>query len=287
MSIEIPVAFVHQYKDNVVSLAQQRPSKLREAVRVRDGVVGKSTHWERIAPTAAVALTTRHAPTPLVNSQHSRVRCSLADYGWADVTDVLDEPKMLIDPTNEYVKNAAYAMNRTLDTIIVPAFNAPLVLVAQDDTTSTSALTNSIAHGGTGLTVAKLRQAVRMLDVLDVVEEDRYFVGSPIGKEDLLATTEVTSADFNSVRALVAGQIDTFLGMKFIWSTLLPLAGNIRTGFAWQKDAMALAIGYEIRHFIEPRYDLNGATQVRFLLSAGATRVDNAGVVPVEYDESV
>jgi hypothetical protein len=215
------------------------------------------------------------------------VRCALYDYGWADLTDVLDEPKMLIDPTSEYVKNAAYAMNRTLDSIVVPAFNANMTLVAADDTTSGSALTNTIANGGTGLTIAKLRQAVRMLDVNDVVEDDRYFVGSPIGKEDLLATTEVTSSDFNSVRALVAGQIDTFLGMKFIWSTLLPLAGNIRSGFAWQKDAMCLAIGYEIRHFIEPRYDLNGSMQVRFLLSAGATRVDNAGVVMVDYDESV
>jgi hypothetical protein len=42
-----------------------------------------------------------------------------------------------------------------------------------------------------------------------------------------------------------------------------------------------------IRHFIEPRYDLNGSMQVRFLLSAGATRVDNAGVVAVDFDESV
>lgn len=287
MSQEVPVAFVQQYKDNVVSLSQQRPSKLRDAVRVRDGVVGKSTNFERIGPTSAVALTTRHAPTPLVNSQHSRVRCSLGDWGWADLTDVLDEPKMLIDPTSEYVKNAAYAMNRTLDKIIVPAFNAALVLVNADDTTGTSALTNTIANGGTGLTVAKLRQAVRMMDINDVAEEDRYFVGSPYGKEDLLATTEVTSSDFNSVKALVGGQIDTFLGMTFIWSTLLPITGNIRSCFAWQKDAMALAIGYEIRHFIEPRYDLNGSMQVRFLLSAGATRVDNAGVVQVDFDESV
>lgn len=287
MSIEIPVAFVHQYKDNVISLSQQRPSKLRNAVRVRDGVVGKATHFERIGPTAAVALTTRHAATPLVNSQHSRVRCPLSDYGWADLTDVLDEPKMLIDPTSEYTKNAAYAMNRTLDSIIVPAFNASMTLVAADDTTSGSTLTNTIANGGTGLTVAKLRQAVRMLDVGDVVEEDRYFVGSPVGKEDLLASTEVTSSDFNSVKALVSGQIDTFLGMKFIWSTLLPLSGNIRSGFAWQQDGVCLAIGYEIRHFIEPRYDLNGSMQVRFLLSGGATRVDNAAVVQVDFDESV
>ena len=75
--------------------------------------------------------------------------------------------------------------------------------------------------------------------------------------------------------------------MKFIWSTLLPVAGTVRSGFVWQRDAMCLAIGYEIKHFIEPRYDLNGSMQVRFLLSAGSTRVDNAGVVQVDYDEAV
>ena len=195
MSVEIPVAFVHQYKDNVISLSQQRPSKLREAVRVRDGVVRQGhalrAHRRRPPPSP---LTTRHAPTPLVNSQHSRVRCPLGDFGWADLTDVLDEPKMLIDPTSEYVKNAAYAMNRTMDRIIVPAFNAPLPWCRPTTDTTNSTLTNTIANGGTGLTVAKLRQAVRMLDVNDVVEEDRYFVGSPIGKEDLLATTEVTQS---------------------------------------------------------------------------------------------
>lgn len=287
MSDQLPVAYVHQYSDNVIALAQQKMSKLRAAVRVKDGVVGKATHFDRIGPTAAVKRTSRHAPTPLVNTQHSRVRCPLEDYDWADLVDQNDDVKLLIDPTSEYTQNAAKAMNRTIDDLLIPAFNAALTLVAADDTTSTSALSNTIADGGTGLTVAKLRTIVRMLDEGDVDEEDRFFVGSPIGKEDLLATTELTSSDFNTVKALAAGQINSFLGMTFIWSTRLPKTGNIRSGFAWQKNAMALAIGRDISNFVEPRYDLNGAQQVRFTLYMGATRVDNAGVVQCDYDESV
>lgn len=287
MSDQLPIAYVHQYSENVVALAQQTMSKLRAKVRVKDAVVGKATHFDRIAPTAAVKRTSRHADTPLVNTQHSRVRCSLDDYDWADLIDQNDDVKLIIDPQSEYTQNAAKAMNRTVDDILIPAFNAPLVLVAADDTTSTSALANTIAAGGTGLTVAKLRQIVRILDEGDVDPEDRCFVGSPIGKEDLLATTEVSSADFNTVRALASGQIDTFLGMVFIWSTRLPKTGNIRSCFAWQRNAMGLAIGRDIQNFVEPRYDKNGAQQVRFTLYMGATRVDNAGVVQADIDESV
>lgn len=286
MSDQLPVVYVNQYTANVISLAQQRPSKLRGAMRVRDGVVGKATHFDRIAPTAGVQLTSIHQDTPLVNTQLSRVKCSLADYGWADLIDPLMDPKMLADPTNEFVQNAAYAMNRTLDSIMIPAFNAAITLVDAADATSTSAITNTIANGSTNLTVAKLRQAMRMLDDGDVDPDDRYFVASPVGKEALLKTTEVTSSDFNTVKALVNGDVNTFLGFTFIWSTRLSKAGNIRSCFAWQKQAMALAIGRDITNSVEPRYDKNGATQVRFLLSAGSTRVDNAGVVQVDIDES-
>jgi Phage capsid protein len=286
MSDQLPVVYVNQYTDNVISIAQQKPSKLRMALRVRDGVVGKATHFERIAPTAGVQLTTIHQDTPLVNTQLSRVKCILTDWGWADLIDPLMDPKMLINPTNEFVQNAAYAMNRTLDAIIIPAFSASMVLVDAADATSGSALTLSIANGGTNLTVAKLRQASRMLDEGDVEPEDRYFVGSPIGKESLLKTTEVTSSDFNTVKALVQGDINTFLGFSFIWMNNLPKAANIRSGFAWHRNSMALAIGHDITHTVEPRYDKNGATQVRFLLSAGSTRVDNKGVVQVDFDES-
>ena len=289
MSDQLSVAYVQAYSDNVIHLAQQAPSKFRMAARIKDGIIGKSCHFDRIAPTAAVKRTSRHAPTPLVNTQHSRVRVSLDDYDWGDLIDQNDDIRLLIDPTAEYTINAAKAMNRTWDDLLIAAFNAAITLVAADDTTSTSALAaaNVIANGGTGLTVAKLRQAVRVLDAGDVDEADRFFAFSPIGKEDLLATTEVTSSDFNTVRALASGEIDTFLGMKFILTTRLPVAANIRSGFAWQKNAMGLAIGRDTQNFVEPRYDLNGATQVRFTLAGGATRVDNAGVVQVDFDESV
>lgn len=285
MSDTLPIAYVQAYSDNVIALAQQKMSKLRGAVRVKPGVIGKSSHFERIAATAAVKRTTRHGDTPLVNTQHSRRRVSLDDYDWADLVDQNDDVRLLIDPTSEYTINAAKAMNRTVDDLVIAALGAAAVNVLADDTTTTTAVANTIVHGSVGLTVAKLRSAMKKLDLNDVDEEDRYFVGSPDGKEDLLATTEATSSDFNTVKALVDGSLKTFLGFEFIWSTRLPLASTTRTCYAFSKNSMGLAIGKDISNFVEPRYDKNGATQVRFTLAMGSVRVDELGVVPVEITE--
>jgi capsid protein len=285
MSDTLPIAYVQAYSDNVIALAQQNQSKLRSAVRVKEGVVGKSAHFERIGATAAVKRTTRLADTPLVNTQHSRRRVSLEDYDWADLIDNNDDVRLLIDPTSEYTQNAAKAMNRTVDDLIIAALGAAAVNVAADDSTSTTAVANTIVHGSVGLTVDKLRQAMRVMDLADVEEDDRYLVASPNGKEDLLQTTEATSQDFNTVRALVNGSLNTFLGFTIIWSTRLPLASTTRTCYAFHRNGIGLAIGKDISNYVEPRYDKNGATQVRFTLVMGATRVEEARVVPIEITE--
>jgi len=50
---------------------------------------------------------------------------------------------------------------------------------------------------------------------------------------------------------------------------------------------MGLALGRDVTNFVEPRYDKNGAQQVRFTMALGATRVEHAKVVQVDIDESV
>jgi len=285
MSTTVDVAFVQQYAANVMFLAQQKPSKLRSAVRVREGVVGKASNFERIGPTAARLRTSRHGDTPLVSTPHSRRRVSLEDWEWADLIDKQDEIRTLLELTSPYAQNAAYAMNRTVDNLIIAAFGAPAVNVAADDSTSTTAVANTIVHGSVGLTVDKIRQAARVMDLGDVEMEDRYFVASPYGKEDLLATTEATSSDFMSVKNLVNGTINSFYGFEFIWINGLPIASTTRTCYAFQKQGMALAVGQDIMQRVSERDDKSYATQVYFCLTMGATRVEEARVVPVEITE--
>ena len=285
MSTTVDVAFVQHYANNVLFLAQQKPSKLRSAVRVREGIVGKATNFERIGPTAPRLRTSRHGDTPLVSTPHSRRRAVLEDWEWADLIDKQDEIRTLLELQSPYAQNAAWAMNRGVDNIIIAALGAAALNVAADDTTSTTAVANTIVHGSVGLTVDKIRQAGRVMDVNDVEQEDRYLVASPYGKEDLLATTEATSSDFMSVKNLVNGTISSFYGFEFIWMNNLPITSTTRTCYAFQKQGMALAIGQDIMQRVSERDDKSYATQVYFCLTMGAVRVEEARVVPIEITE--
>lgn len=285
MSTTVDVAFVQHYANNVLFLAQQKPSKLRSAVRVREGVVGKATNFERIGPTSPQLRTSRHGDTPLISTPHSRRRAVLEDWEWADLIDKQDEIRTLLELQSPYVQNAAWAMNRGVDNIIIAALGAGATNVAADDTTSSTAVANTIVHGSVGLTVDKIRQASRIMDLADVEPEDRYLVASPYGKEDLLSTTEATSLDFMNVRNLVNGSITSFYGFEFIWMNGLPLASTTRTCYAFQKQGMALAIGQDIMQRVSERDDKSYATQVYFCLTMGAVRVEEARVVPIEITE--
>jgi hypothetical protein len=285
MSTTITTAQVQQYAANVRMLFQQEGSLLRSYVWEKE-LNGKFRFFERLAATNAVLRTTRHGDTPLVEQVHSRRRVDGKDFEWADLIDVQDDIRILIDPQGPYAINAAYALGRSLDDEIISAFNRASS-EGEDGSTSTALPSAQvIVNGGTGLTIAKLRQAKRILDLATVPSSERCIVISPIGLEDLLATTEVTSADFNTVRALVMGDLDTFLGFKFLMSTRLPISGNIRSAFAWHKSTMGIAMGQDIRIRTSERADKSYAMQVYASATFGAVRVEDAGVVQVDFDET-
>jgi hypothetical protein len=106
-------------------------------------------------------------------------------------------------------------------------------------------------------------------------------VVSPEQITDLLGTTEVTSSDFNTIKALVNGEIDTFLGFKFTTSNRLAKSGNDRTCIAFAEDGITLGIGKDISARIDERADKSYATQVYYCQSIGATRMEEAKVLGV------
>ena len=120
MSVQITTAFVEQYKSNVFHLAQQKGSKLRDAVR-SETVTGKSHFFERIGDTAALKRTSRHSDTPRVDTPHSRRKVTMDDYDWADLVDQEDKVRMLISPQSEYAQAGAWAMGRAMDDAIIAA----------------------------------------------------------------------------------------------------------------------------------------------------------------------
>jgi hypothetical protein len=137
------------------------------------------------------------------------------------------------------------------------------------------------------MTLAKLIEAKKILDSNDVDPSiRRYIAVSPAQIESLLNNTTVTSSDYNTVKALVQGEIDTFLGFKFIVSNRLSKEGNIRSCFAWAEDGIKLAVGKDVMARIDERSDKSYSTQVYYCATFGATRMEEAKVVQIDCDES-
>ncbi len=202
MSSQITTAFVNQYSSNVQLLSQQMGSLLRGAVDV-ESVNGDKAFFEQVGSASAVEKTTRNSDTPLIETPHARRMVTLSDYEYADLIDDQDKIRMLIDPTSTYARAAAAAIGRKMDDVIISALGGTAKTGATGSTDTALPAGQKIAHGSAGLTIAKLVSAKKILDQGNVDPSiKRYIVVSPEQMEDLLNSTTVTSADFNSVNTL-------------------------------------------------------------------------------------
>lgn len=294
MSIEITTAFVEQYKANVYHLAQQKGSRLRMSVE-EESVTGKNAFFEQIGSTVAQVRTSRHADTPRVDTPHARRRVSLTDYDWADLIDQEDRVRMLIDPASQYAQAAAWAMGRAMDDVIISAADGT-AYTGVDGSTTTSFDTNMVVDVQTrdtgvsaadlGLNVAKLIAAQERLEANDVdPDEPRFIVANARQMSSLLNSTKATSSDYASVKALVQGQIDTFMGFKFIRSQRIgtDANGDDKVLF-YTKSGIKLGIGRNPVARISERDDKNYATQVFYSMTIGSTRMEETKVGYIECD---
>jgi hypothetical protein len=295
MSFEITTSFVQQYSANVMMLVQQRGSRLRDTV-TQENVVGKTAFFDQIGATEAQQVTNRHGDSPLVSTPHSRRKVDLADYDWGDLVDRLDMVRTLIDPTNAYAVNASWAMGRQIDDVIIAAYFAS---ASTGETGGTSVAfptsTNQIAvddhtydstSGDVGLTISKLTLAREKLDANEVPEEEqRWIVHGAKQMSDMLGTTEVTSVDYNTVKALVRGDVDTFVGFTFRRSERLDTSSGDRRVPAYVASGMGVGVGKDVQAQIAPRADKRFSTYVYFCMALGATRIEEEKVIDILCNE--
>jgi|TARA_R110002012_G_scaffold89378_1_gene219464 hypothetical protein len=286
MSVQITTAFVEQYKSNVFHLAQQKGSRLRDAVR-SETVTGKSHFFERIGSVAAEKRTSRHSDTPRMDTPHSRRKVTMDDYDWADLIDQEDKVRMLISPQSEYAMAGAWAMGRAMDDSIIAAATGTSYGGVSGGTSVALPSTQKIVHGSAGLTLAKLIEAKEKLDANDVdPDEARYMIVTSKQMSNLLNLEKVTSSDYASIKALVQGQIDTYLGFKFLRTERLGLDSNSdRQVLAFCQSGIGLAVGSDVSTRISERADKNYATQVFLSMTIGATRVEDEKVVEIACNE--
>jgi hypothetical protein len=290
MSNQINKAFETSFSDNFIHLASQKTSKLAGAVRMEQVNDAKQFFFDRMDTVSMVQSISRHEDTPLTEVPFSRRRVTFNTYRAVDLIDNPDRVKMAKDPTSPTMKQLMAAMNRQKDDVIIAAALGSAYSVNSSDTASAVSLPSGqqIADSGSDLTLAKLLEAKKKLlsNDVDPAEEPMYIVCGPDQLEALLNVTTNTSVDYNSVRALMNAELDTWAGFKFIISNRLAKSGNIRSCFAWAKSGLGLAMNGTPNIRISERSDKNYSTQVFVECSMGATRIEDEKVVQIDCDES-
>jgi hypothetical protein len=306
MSFNVSTAFVQQYSTNVMMLLQQQGSRLRSTVTPYKFVGKAASMAEQFGAVSPVRNQGRHSDTPLISTPQDKRWIYPNDYDWADLIDSQDKLRMLIDPTSSYAMAGAWAMGRAIDDEIISGiFNSNNT--GENGTSATGLLSayNSGsqavgasvgASGNTGLNIAKLRAAKRILLASEVdVDNDQLFMAITAKQhDDLLNEAQAISLDYNSKPVLVDGKISQFMGFNFIHSERIPGGASFNTainpavtGYTtgsqylvpfWAKSGMALGVWNDIQTSIDKRADKRNSFQVYVTGTFGGARLEEKRV---------
>ena len=285
------VAFVKAYGDTIYLLAQQMDSRLRSAVVVDTNWTGEQKFYDQYNQDVMVELMSRYQSTPVQLPDFRRRMVTPRYFVSATLEDPKDALQTAVDPKSAFMQAKVAAGNRTFDDLIISSAGGT-AYTGKTGTTSTSlASANKIVYNylsaGNGLTKVKCIGAKRNLDANEVEAEDRYAVVGSQQLSDLLNTTEVASSDYNVVKSLVQGEINTWLGFSWIRSErLLTDTSSNRLVYFFQRWALQLAIQKDIEGRIDERPDMNFAWQVYLRMCAGATRLEEGRLCQVACTES-
>ena len=318
MSTQVTTAFVKQFDANVQLLVQQMGSRLRNAVTLEAGKIGEEVFMDRIGATSAQKVTSRHADSPLISTPHDRRRVTPVDYDWGDMIDNPDKLRLLIDPASAYSVNAAMAMGRAIDEEVIGAIvgtaygsestsgSAASTSISLDASQQVDANTNTYAvdseSGYTNLTVGKLIHARKILgageaDDYDVNGNSNLFLVLNANQlAQLLTSTKVNSADYNQVRALVAGDLNQYMGFNIIRTEKIPTtagtesysgttacpqenSANVEYCLAFHRRGVGLCVWEDIVARISERPDKRFSQYIYYRMTVGATRLEEERVV--------
>ena len=295
MSYSVDTAFVNSYHGQLEHIFQQKGSKLRGTLRE---VTQNSEYdyWDRLGTATVNAITTRHGDTPHNTIDHTRRRNQVIGYDSNEFFDNQDRLRMILDPKSGYAEAQARALGRQMDDTIIAgllgtAYTGKDGVGTQAYDTTYRIAVDYVESGGaanSNLTIGKLRRALYLLESNDAIDDGEpiTLLAHPSQKQSLLRTTEVTSSDYNGIRALVNGQVDTFMGFKFIWTTRATSSGGYRQALAYPKSAGLIGVAENINVKIDERPDKRYSYQVYSTATFGATRMWEERVIQILCDEA-
>jgi len=275
--------------DSEVKHEFQTAGVLNGTVTVRNGVVGDTYNFRKMGKGLATQRTAPSSDSIPMDVDHSLIPVTLTDWDADEYTDIFNAAEVNFDEMRELSVTIASALGRRKDQTVIDA--AAAGTYSATPTAGQGGLVGTDIGGvGTGWNVTKIRAAKKFLDKRGVPSMDRHAAITADGLEDLLGETEVTSADYNTVRALAQGEIDTFMGFKFHIiedrdEGGLSKTGTLQDNYMWHSSAVGQAIGKDIT---------TGADWIAHKKSwlshgefkAGSVIRDNEGIVKVQTTEA-
>jgi hypothetical protein len=279
MAQNVTTAFVDLF-DSEVKQAYQAESLLRGTMRTRSGVAGNTVKFPTIGKGVATLRVPQTDVTPL-NVTYGQVTATMEDYIAAEYSDIFQQSHINFDERSELVQVVSKSIARRMDQIMIDALNAA---------TGTSSVATTVGPGGnTDMNIEKLRATAKALNEKNVPSEGRYLLMHATQLDSLLGEQEITSQDFAAVKALVQGEINTFMGFNILTMGDRDEGGipkpSTRTCFAWHKDSMgyaeSMAQKTEVNYVPEKTSFL-----VSSMFSAGSVAIDGEGIVKIACTEA-
>lgn len=289
MTTGIDISFVKQYEREVKHVFQRQGGILRQAVRVKDGVVGSTTTFQKIGKGTATTKARHGVITPM-NQDHTAITCTLADFYAGDWVDKLDEAKINHDERMAIAMGGAWALGRKVDDQILTSFDATTQTTVSWVVTSQAAVRNSLIG------------MVKALDANDVPNDGQRFAAlTPTAFAMAMTVEEFSNSQWIGANGqpFVDGapilQFKNWMGVKWTVHTGLPGVGtSTAKNFAWHK----LAVGYATGAFagnsaqndqIAADITWHGDRAsyfVNHMMSGGAALIDDTGVIEGDVDDT-
>lgn len=313
MSNQIEVSYAKHYAANVFHLSQQKGARLQPYCRQEIQNV-EQDFYDRIGAVEAMEKIGRQVDVIYADTPHSRRRVVAKPYYFADTVDKDDKLKLLIDPESAYSQAAVYSIGRKKDDVFISAAlgtawggtdgSDAIVLPTSQ---KVAAFDGSTATG-VNLNLKTLKKVKEKFNANDVDESESLYMA--VGSSQitsLLDQVEIQSADYNSIKALVMGEVDSFMGFKFIRTERLPrsssnvtytvtdgtvgagggtiTASKSRRCIAWAQQGVLFASANSMFASIDKLPNKHFLNQIYVSQQFGATRMEEEKVVEVICSE--
>ncbi len=291
MSTSVTTAFITSYEERVHHVFQREGAYLKDAVFLKDNVVGSTASFHKIG-TGTATTKSRHGTITPMNQTHTAPSTTLADFYAGDWVDKLDEAKTNMNVRDAYAKGGAMALGRKCDDQITTVL----------DTTTQSTVTLTVTSKATVLATAiEFAEAAWDNDVPD--DGDVYCVVTPRYWSQLMTVDQFQNADyvgtdgqaFRTGGTQGRGRWKDWQGIKWKRQTGLPGAGTATAKcFIWHKTAVGYAIaasagnvaGNEAVAADITWHGDRAAHFVNHMMSGNAVMIDDTGVIEGNLDDT-